>query len=43
MGATAVGERQPVPVAVESFHAAKQRASAERYEDLPESGEGTPR
>ncbi|MDH4353879.1 MAG: nitrate reductase subunit beta, partial [Actinomycetota bacterium] len=43
MGATAVGERQPVPVAIESFHAAKQRASAERYEDLPESGEGTPR
>jgi nitrate reductase / nitrite oxidoreductase, beta subunit len=43
MGATAaVGERQPVPVAIESFHLARQRATADRYEELSDSGEGDP-
>ena len=34
---TPVGSTRQVPVAIESFHLTKQRASADRFEDLPES------
>jgi nitrate reductase / nitrite oxidoreductase, beta subunit len=34
--ANATGGPRPVPVAIESFHLARQRATAERHVDLPE-------
>ena len=35
-GGGAMGESQPVPVTIESFHLTKQRMEAEKYSDVEE-------